>query len=60
MILHEHHNVILQDDGSEGIYIIVKDEHLSMTQEIAITPEEVAAIHEVTNKWLMKNPKYNL
>lgn len=60
MILHEHTNVILQDDGSDGIYLIVKDPLANIIQDIAITPEEVAAIHEVTNRWLMAHPQYNV
>ena len=60
MILHEHNNVILQDDGSEGIYIIVRDLNTNIIQTLAIMPEEVAAIHEVTNRWLMAHPQHNV
>lgn len=59
MIQYQHRNVILQDDGSDGIYLVVKDE-AGPIQEYAILPGEVAAIQEVTNKWLMANPGYNV
>lgn len=59
MIDYIKDNVTLLDDGSEGIYLVVRDVS-GPVQQYAILPEEVAAIHEVTNKWLMANPSYNV
>lgn len=59
MIDYIKENVTLLDDGSEGIYLVVRDVS-GPVQQYAILPAEVAAIHEVTNKWLVKNQKYNV
>jgi len=59
MIDYIKDNVTLLDDGSAGIYLIVRDPS-GIVQEYAILPEEVAAIHEVANRWLMAHPRYNV
>jgi len=60
MMSYIEKNCTLLDDGDAGIYLIVRDEITNIVQEYAIMPEEVAAIQEVTNKWLMANPGYNV